>query len=81
MLAHFSHFFRFFSYLEPSCIFLSIFVRFFAIVGRFLVVWGWFWEGFGWVFAVFFGITIENDDFVKNSVSPRREHDLQGFEA
>ena len=37
-------------------------------------------EGFGRVRSLVFLTVIEKCDFVKNSVSPRREHDFKGFE-
>ena len=73
----FSHFFSPF-----SCIFLPsrVLNQFFSILDRFLEVFGRFWEGFGEVFSMFFCSYIEKRDFVKISVSPRREHENQGFE-
>ena len=48
--------------------------RFFPILDRFLEVLGWFGEDFGKAFSMFFRIIIEHCDFVKNSVSPRKNH-------
>ena len=40
------------------------------------VVWGWILG----IFPMIFKYYIEKCDFAKISVSPRREHDFQGFE-
>ena len=56
-----------------------MFHRFFEMLDRFLEVLGWFWKGLGSGFSTIFHIIIENHDFEKNSVLPRKKHYFQGF--
>ena len=69
----FSIFLRILSYLA----FLSGFFRF---LERFFEAWGGFGQRFWEVFSMISGAYIEKHDFVKISVSPRREQENQGFE-
>ena len=68
----FSIFLRILSYLA----FLSGFFRF---LERFFEAWGGFGQRFWEVFSTISGAYIEKRDFVKISVSPRREHDFDRF--
>ena len=69
-MSFFALFFDFLAHLKPSGIFFEIFSDFL----RFWIDFGRFWEGFGRVVSLIFLIVIEKCDFVKNSVSSRREH-------
>ena len=64
------------------CIFFRSCVsnQFFSKFNQFFEVWGGFREGLGDDFWMFFCAYIEKRDFVKINVSPRREHENQGFE-
>ena len=73
LVAHFFDFLRILSYLA----FLSGFFRF---LERFFEAWGEFGQRFWEVFSMISGAYIEKRDFVKISVSPRREQENQGFE-
>jgi len=53
---------------------------FWSIWGRFWIDFLSFFDRFESHFLMIFGIVFENSDFVKISVSPRREHYFQGFE-
>ena len=73
LVARFFDFLRILSYLA----FLSGFFRF---LERFFEAWGGFGQRFWEVFSMISGAYIEKRDFVKISVSLRREQDFQGFD-
>ena len=74
--AFFRNFFDILTHLKLSCNFLTFFNDFSSSLRGFGMVWGWILGGFSRIFSDY----IEKRDFAKISVSPRREHDFQGFE-
>ena len=80
VLGHFFAFFHIFSVFERILSHLAFLYRFLAFFLRFWEVLGGFCDAFWEVFSMIFGTHIETRDFVKSSVSLRREHEKQGFE-
>ena len=76
----FSFLWRIFSIFLRILSYLAFLLGFFRFLERFFEVWGGFGEGFWEVFSMISGAYIEKRDFVKISVSPRREQENQGFE-
>ena len=74
--------FRFGDLSMLCCIFFRSCVsnQFVSHVNQFFKVWGGFREALGDDFWMLFCAYIEKRDFVKINVSPRREHENQGFE-
>ena len=71
-----THFFDILTPLKLSCNLLTFFDDFSSSFGGFGVVWGWILGLLSRIFSDY----IDKRDFAKISVSPRREHDFQGFE-
>ena len=78
--ALFSLLWRIFSIFLRILSYLAFLSGFFSFLERFFEAWGGFGQRFWEVFSMISGAYIEKRDFVKISVSPRREQENQGFE-